>query len=135
MSDSTFNLHPSIEELRRIIAEKDKQLAAMETRIQELSSAKSDACVEAKPMLNPYSFQPETLRTYEALVAACKEMRTLHGSNYRLTLKLLGGDVFLYHIAHQDGREYYDIQWFGKPEPFGFCIMPDRSIRGPYHFH
>lgn len=80
------------------------------------------------------SFKPETLKTYRKLLNVFKEVETLEGCCYRVKLSMLGGEVFL-HQCKGDAGEYYDVQWWGKPEPFGFRIYPDRKVYGPYHFH
>jgi len=55
-----------------------------------------------------------------------KNVETLEGGNYVLQFRLLEGDVFIEHKSSSEGS-HYNIQWFGKPESFGFTYKPNKA--------
>lgn len=47
-----------------------------------------------------------------------------------LKLRMLDGDVFVHHTTTGEGS-IYNIQWFGKPESFGFILKLRQRPNGP----
>lgn len=80
-------------------------------------------------------FKPETLETYKRVLDIFRNVCTHEGGNYCVSFNMFGGEVFLIHNVKSNGEHYYNIQYFGVPERFGFVIEPGKEIIGPYHFH
>jgi hypothetical protein len=78
-------------------------------------------------------FSPESVAKFHELHAIFKDIQQNEGGTFTVKIRMLDGDVY---VMRCDG--YFNVQWFGKPEPFGFIINIDKEERttfGPYHMH
>jgi len=78
-------------------------------------------------------FQPESIEKFKVLREMFGNVETLEGEKYVLKFRVLEGDVFVEHKTSSEGS-HYNVQWFGKPESFGFMYKPHQdNLWGPYH--